>query len=177
MRKLALAAALLSACPAFVQAEGGPLRAELIGYEEVPAVATRADGMFEARVARDGQSVAYTLAYAGLQGTITQAHIHFAQKSVNGSIVVWLCGTGTTTTAGPTGTPTCPQSGTVSGTFTSANVLASSTTQQLAAGDLATFIDAMQSGVAYVNVHTSLSPGGEIRGQVGSRGHGRGHHH
>ncbi|MDQ3026846.1 MAG: CHRD domain-containing protein [Pseudomonadota bacterium] len=175
MRKLEIAAALLAAFPAFVQAQGGPLRAELIGYEEVPAVATRADGMFEARVARDGQSVEYTLAYTGLQGAITQAHIHFAQKSVNGAIVVWLCGTGTT--AGPTGTPTCPQSGTVSGRFTAANVLASATTQQLAAGDLATFIDAMQSGVAYVNVHTSLSPGGEIRGQVGSRGHGRGHHH
>lgn len=176
MRKLAIAAALLAAFPAFVQAEGGPLRAELIGYEEVPAVATRADGMFEARVARDGKSVDYTLAYAGLQGTITQAHIHFAQKSVNGSIVIWLCGTGTT--AGPAGTPTCPQSGTVSGSFNSGNVLASSTaSQQLAAGDLATLIDAMQSGVAYVNVHTSLSPGGEIRGQVGSRGGGRGHHH
>ena len=172
MRKLAIAATLLSAFPAFVQAHGGPLRAELIGYEEVPAVATRADGMFEARVARDGQSVAYTLAYAGLQGTITQAHIHFAQKSVNGSIIVWLCGTATN--AGPAGTPTCPPSGAVSGSFTSANVLASSTTQQLSAGDLATFIDAMRSGIAYVNVHTSLSPGGEIRGQVSARGN-KGH--
>lgn len=172
MRKLAIAATLLSAFPAFVQAHGGPLRAELIGYEEVPAVATRADGMFEARVARDGQSVNYTLAFTGLQGTITQSHIHFAQKSVNGSIIVWLCGTATN--AGPAGTPTCPQSGTVSGSFASANVLASSTTQQLSAGDLATFIDAMRSGIAYVNVHTSLSPGGEIRGQVSARGN-KGH--
>ncbi|MEO5676402.1 MAG: CHRD domain-containing protein, partial [Usitatibacter sp.] len=106
MRKLEIAAALLAAFPAVAQAQGGPLRAELIGYEEVPAVATRADGMFEARVARDGQSVEYTLAYTGLQGAITQAHIHFAQKSVTGAIVVWLCGTGTN--AGPTGTPTCP---------------------------------------------------------------------
>lgn len=172
MRKLAIAATLLSTFPAFVQAHGGPLRAELIGYEEVPAVATRADGMFEARVARDSQSVNYTLAFTGLQGTITQSHIHFAQKSVNGSIIVWLCGTATN--AGPAGTPTCPQSGTVSGSFASANVLASSTTQQLSAGDLATFIDAMRSGIAYVNVHTSLSPGGEIRGQVSARGN-KGH--
>lgn len=169
MRKLAIAATVLSALPAFVQAHGAPLRAELIGYEEVPAVATRADGMFEARVARDGQSVDYTLAFTGLQGTITQAHIHFAQKSVNGSVAVWLCGTATS--SGPLGTPTCPQSGTVSGTFAAADVVASSTTQQLSAGDLATFIDAMRSGMAYVNVHTSISPGGEIRGQVSARGH------
>jgi hypothetical protein len=171
MTKLAVAAALMSAVPLFSQAQSGPLRADLVGYEEVPAVATRADGVVEARVARDGQSVDYTLAYAGLQGTVTQSHIHFAQKSVNGHIVVWLCGTATN--AGPLGTPTCPQSGTVTGTFTAANVIGSSgaaAAQQLAPFDLATFIDAMQSGIAYVNVHTSLSPGGEIRGQVSARG-------
>ena len=171
MKKLAVAAALMSAVPLFSQAQSGPLRADLAGYEEVPAVATRADGVFEARVANNGQSVDYTLAYAGLQGNVTQSHIHFAQKGVNGHIVVWLCGTATN--AGPPGTPPCPQSGTVTGTFTSANVSGSSGTsaaQQLAAGDLATFIDAMQSGIAYVNVHTSLSLGGEIRGQISARG-------
>ena len=91
---------------------------------------------------------------------------------MNGHIVVWLCGTATN--PGPAGTQVCPAGGgTVSGTFTAANVLPSagaSAPQQLAAGDLARFIDAMESGVAYVNVHTSLSPGGEIRGQVSARG-------
>jgi len=170
MKKSSLAASLvLLASTPYAFAQSGPLRAELIGYEEVPSVATRADGVFEARVGHDGQSVDYTLAFAGLQGTVTQSHIHFAQKSVNGSIIVWLCGSATN--PGPAGTPACPQSGTVSGTFTSSNVLASSiATQQLAAGDLASFIEAMQSGIAYVNVHTSLSPGGEIRGQVTARG-------
>ena len=170
MKKLALAATLACALPVCVQAQqGAPLRAELIGYEEVPAVATQGEGMFEARVAKDDQSVDYTLSFAGLQGTVTQSHIHFAQKSVNGSIIVWLCGSATN--PGPAGTPACPQAGTVSGTFTSANVLASSiATQQLSAGDLASFIEALRSGIAYVNVHTSLSPGGEIRGQVSARG-------
>ena len=165
MRKLVIAAIL--AAPAWVQA-GGPIRAELIGYEEVPAVATSAGGTFEARVAQDNQSVSYTLSFGGLQGNVTQSHIHFAQKSVNGSIIVWLCGSATN--PGPAGTPACPQQGTVSGTFTSANVGASATTQQLSAGDLASFIDAMESGIAYVNVHTTLSPGGEIRGQLTARG-------
>ena len=36
------------------------------------------------------------LTYTGLQGTVTQAHIHVAQPSVNGSIVIWLCQTGAT---------------------------------------------------------------------------------
>ena len=165
MKKLAILAVLAVALPA---AANGPLRASLGGYQEVPAVSTVAMGEFEARVANDEQSVDWTLVYDGLQADVQQAHIHFAQKSVNGSIIVWLCGSATN--PGPAGTPACPQQGTVSGTFTSANVGASATTQQLSAGDLASFIDAMESGIAYVNVHTTISPGGEIRGQLTARG-------
>ena len=100
---------------------------------------------------------------------MTQAHIHVAQLSVNGSIVIWLCGTttGTPPTPGPAGTQTCPQSGTITGTITAANVIAgSTTTQQLEAGELDEVIAAIRAGAAYANVHTDLSPGGEIRGQI-----------
>jgi hypothetical protein len=55
----------------------------------------------------------------------------------------------------------------VSGTISSANVIAGSTeTQQLKAGDLAAVVTAIQAGAAYANVHTAVSPGGEIRGQI-----------
>ena len=94
-----------------------------------------------------------------------QAHIHFAQIGVNGAIIVWLCGS--STNPGPAGTPACPQgSGTVSGIFRAADVLASPTTQQLSAGQVSQFIEAMRANSAYVNVHTANSSGGEIRGQV-----------
>jgi len=170
MKKIAIAAGLMLAMPAFAQS-GGPFRATLTGYQEVPAVNTAAGGTFEARANQDGTAVDYTLTFSGLQGAVTQSHIHFAQKSVNGSIIVWLCGTATN--PGPTGTPVCPATGgTVSGTFTSAEVLASSTaTQQFPAGDLEALIDAMLAGTAYANVHSTLSPGGEIRGQISARGH------
>jgi CHRD domain len=39
-------------------------------------------------------------------------------------------------------------------------------TQQLAAKDLAAVITAIRAAAAYANVHTSVSPGGEIRGQI-----------
>ncbi len=39
-------------------------------------------------------------------------------------------------------------------------------TQQILAGELAEVIAAIRAGVAYANVHTTLSPGGEIRGQI-----------
>jgi hypothetical protein len=86
---------------------------------------------------------------------------------VNGPIVIWLCGTAAI--PGPAGTPTCPQSGTVTGSITADNVLASPSSQQLPAGGLSQMINAMLNGAAYANVHTSLSPGGEMRGQIGAR--------
>ena len=168
--KLAILSALALSLPAIAGQDGGPLRATLTSYQEVPSVSSAADGEFEARVASDGNSFDYVLAYSGLQADVLMAHIHFAQKSVNGPIVVWLCQT--TTNTGPAGTQTCPgRSGVVRGTVTSANVLAANATQQLAAGELAELIAGMRAGAAYVNVHTAASPGGEIRGQIGTRGH------
>jgi hypothetical protein len=144
-------------------------RATLTGYQEVPAVNTVAEGVFEAKL--EGAGFSYTLTYSGLQAPVQQAHIHFAQPSVNGSIVVWLCGT--TALPGPAGTPPCPgTSGSVSGFVTADNVLAASTaSQQLAAKDLDAVIEAMLAGVAYANIHTTASPGGEIRGQIFGAGH------
>src|SRR5512134_17409 len=80
------------------------LKAVLIGYEEVPAVSTVARGEFHARISPDDQSIDYELTYSGLQGIVAQGHIHVAQRGVNGSIVIWLCGTATN--PGPEGTQT-----------------------------------------------------------------------
>ena len=166
MKRLAILAVLLATLPLAAQAQH--FRAVLHGYQEVPVVNTQADGVFAAQT-RDGPSLDYVLAYEGLQATVTQAHIHFAQKSVNGPIVVWLCGT--STNSGPEGTPTCPQSGRVNGTITAANVLASPPAQQLPAGAIDDLIAAMRGGAAYVNIHTAVSTGGEIRGQISRLGH------
>jgi len=146
------------------------LLAHLRGYQEVPSVSTPATGEFRAVIAKDQQSITYELRYQGLQNTISQAHIHFGQRSVNGSIVIWLCGTASAT--GPTGTQTCPQSATgnmpVTGKITSSDVLAAATTSQLiTAGELAEVIAAIRAGVAYANVHgLPLNGAGEIRGQI-----------
>jgi hypothetical protein len=172
MKRLALLAAVLAAMPVLADRDDGPIRARLSGLQEVPVVLTNASGEFEARIANDGASITYELTYSGLQGQVRQAHIHVAQRNVNGAIVLWLCGS--TQNPGPAGTQVCPQTGRVSGTLVAANVQAGGA-QQVA--DLADVIDALRAGAGYVNVHTDLSPGGEIRGQLGGRGNSLGHGH
>ena len=167
MRKLTIMTVLLFASAVHTAARAEQIQATLTGYEEVPAVSTAASGQFRAMISRDDQFIDYELTYSGLQGDVRQAHIHVGQLSVNGGIVMWLCGT--SFNPGPAGTQTCPQSGSVSGTIEAANVLASAggfASQQIGAEDLAAVIAAIRAGAAYVNVHTDLSPGGEIRGQI-----------
>jgi hypothetical protein len=148
-------------------AKADQIRALLTGYEETPAaVSTTGRGEFSAIIADDGQSIRYRETYSRLQAPVTQSHIHVGQLSIQGSVVIFLCQTDTN--KDPTGlAPQCPQEGTVSGVITSANVIAGSiATQQLAVGDLAAIITAIRAGSAYANVHTQVSPGGEIRGQI-----------
>jgi hypothetical protein len=181
MKKLSIVTALLLAlaAPTASANDKDGIRVKLIGYEEVPAVSTAASGRFRAEISDDELSIAFKLTYTGLQGTVTQAHIHVGQRSVNGGIVLWLCGTATN--PGPAGTQTCPapmpgQEVEVSGTLDAGDVVAitgANAGQQISAGELAEVIAAIRAGVAYVNVHTSLSPGGEIRAQIGG---GHGHH-
>jgi len=146
------------------------LRADLTGLEEVPVVNTVASGRFRARISPDEHSIEYRLSYSGLQGTVSQAHIHIAQLSVNGSIVIWLCQTATTAAPASVPTPhTCnPGSDDFIGTITAADVIAGATaSQQLKANDLKSVISLIRDGAAYANVHTTPdSPGGEIRGQI-----------
>lgn len=135
------------------------VHARLTGSQEVPVVSTEASGSFEARVESDG-SISYKLTYEGLEGGNTLfAHIHLAQRGVNGGVMTFLCGGGTKPTP-------CPnQSGTVEGTIAAADILGLAT-QQVPAGAFDEFKRALFNGNAYANVHTTASPGGEIRGQV-----------
>ncbi len=170
--KLAIGVAILGigATTAAAVAGGGErVKTRLSGFEEVPAVMTTGAGSFKARINDAADKIEYELRYSGLEGgTVLMAHIHVAQKTANGSIVVWFCGS--STNPGPAGTPTCPASpGTVTGTITPADVQAVPAQGFDPAGEFAELVRAIESGVAYANVHTARSPGGEIRGQIEDR--------
>src|SRR5712691_10345263 len=163
-------AAMLSLAILNTPALAEPHHAKLIGFQEVPVVVTGGSGNFKMDIAPGDGSFDFELSYEGIEGgAIQQAHIHVGQRNVNGGIVVFLC----TNLTPPVGVPTpphCPASpGMVTGTRTAADVLAQ-TTQGVSAGELSAVLTALRNGRAYANVHSTASPGGEIRGQI-SRGH------
>ena len=137
--------------------EGSPLS----GYEENPDISTVASGSFEAKLSNDGTSLHYELSYSGLEGTVTQSHVHFGKPGINGGVSFFLCN-------GPT-TPTCPQAGTVEGDIEAADVIGPAG-QGIEAGNLGEILAAMRAGHAYANVHSTKWPGGEIRAQINNHG-------
>ncbi|MBL8341126.1 MAG: CHRD domain-containing protein [Rubrivivax sp.] len=176
----ALAWTLAAAPAAATGNEARAVQARLSGYEEVPAVSSAGNGTFKAFIDKATGEIDYEFSYAGMQGTVTQAHIHFGQRGVNGGIAVWLCQSGTNPAPAAVAatTPVCASPAAVfTGRITANSVLGPGGTQQLAAGELAEFAAALRAGVAYVNVHTNLSPGGEVRGQIRPGHHHHHHHH
>jgi len=141
----------------WAESETRDFKARLAGFSEVPAVSTMATGTFKAKLNQDGTMLEYELSYSGLSTTALAAHIHLGASRTNGGVIAFLCGGG--------GKPACPASGTVTGTINATNVIGP-TSQGIAAGEFNELVRAMQSGVAYANVHTTNHPGGEIRGQI-----------
>lgn len=159
---IALAGALVSPAASAQGAAPTLFTAELGGYQEVPAVSSPGSGFFIARTRPGDAGIDFSLGYSGMQGTVTQAHIHFGQPGVAGGISIWLCGAQAQAGVGPT---TCPASGAVTGTIGAVNVIGP-TGQLIGTGELAEVLLAMRAGVAYVNVHTDQVASGEIRGQI-----------
>jgi hypothetical protein len=163
-------AAIAIAAPAHIALGDDDKRqftAQFRGVNETPSISTDATASLKVKIDGNGDTgtIEYTLTYSGLRASVTQAHIHFAQEKVAGGIMVFLCGT--TTNPGPTGTPTCPQSGTVSRTVGAADVIGPDA-QGIAAGEMGRVIQAIRDGAAYGNVHSTMFPAGEIRGQLSS---------
>jgi len=126
-------------------------RAPLSHAQEVEDVnAPGAGGSAEFWV--EGTQLHYRIDVRHLTGPATMAHIHAsAPRHENAGIAVWLCGSAAI--PGPGGTPVCSDA-------TTGHLVQGSVT-----ADMAT-LALLESGDTYVNVHTALHPGGEVRGQV-----------
>ena len=172
--KAVMVAALVVFSASYAYAE--EFVARLNGVQEIgaltgPTGAIRSEGTgtLHLDLDRQARTAQWTLTYsdvgttAPLTGTVTQAHIHFGKRHVAGGVMVFFCANVATA---PAGTQPCPvNSGTVTGTFTSVNVLAIAG-QNVKAGDFDALVDALTSNTAYANIHTTVLPAGEIRGQI-----------
>jgi hypothetical protein len=165
-----------SASPsANANANGGNFGTPLSGGEEVPARASRAQGSAIFQLSHDGTELDHRLIVANIENVV-QAHIHLAVAGANGGIVVWLY---PSTAAGP---PAPNGGGRISGTIAAGTITAANFVGSLAGDPMSDLVAALQSGGAYVNVHTNDGvaptntgpgdfPGGEVRGQIEHRGH------
>jgi hypothetical protein len=141
-------------------------RAFLTGRNEIPATHSRGTGRLTLTINADN-TMSFELTYSGLANPATAAHVHFGQPFANGGVSFFFCGGG--------GKPACPPGNTttpvtITGTVAAADVLAIPS-QLLPAGDLVAIGEEIRAGFTYANIHTAVSPGGEIRGQLsGKRG-------
>ena len=106
-------------------------------------------------VADGGTAVSYTVTFSGMSSKPTAGHIHVGTSTESGSVVV------------PFSIPAdAGTSGTITGTFTAADVAAGSTASQtIVKNDMNSMLAAMRARATYTNLHTTSNPGGEIRGQ------------
>jgi hypothetical protein len=130
--------------------------AHATGDNEVPANASRAQAQANLKLSDDGLSLSYKLNVANIEN-VTQAHIHMAPAGTNGGIVAWLY---------PSAPPLQLIPGRSSGTLGEGTIIAANLVGPLAGQPLSALVSAINAGNAYVNVHTSQFPPGEVRGQV-----------
>lgn len=113
----------------------------LDGSQEVPAKSTAASGTMDLAYNRSTRTLSYTVRWNSLTGNPVGMHIHgSAGKGSNAPVVQNFSGY------------PAAQSGSFSGTF---------------------FVDGVSvkeedflRGGYYLNIHTAINPGGEIRGQI-----------
>jgi hypothetical protein len=127
-------------------------KAELSGSEEVPPVKTKAKGEATFHLIKGGEELAYKLTVRGIEN-VTVAHIHQGKKGQNGPPVVNLF-------TGP------EKKGKFSGVLAEGSITAEKMFGPLAGKPLKALIDMIESGDAFVNVHTESHLEGEIRGQI-----------
>jgi hypothetical protein len=148
-----LSTAVLSAFngPTSVFAQEQKFNSKLTGQGEVPPKTTEATGT--AFFFYDGKSMYYEVDVTNINN-VTLAHIHEGKTGVNGPVVVVLLNS----ESKPLGMVHGPLA---QGSFTAADLKG-----PLSGKQLSDLVNMIKDGDAYVNVHTTQNPEGEIRGQL-----------
>lgn len=129
----------LALCAGVAQAAPLSFKVSLSGAEEVPPVKTKGTGIAEFTYDAATRKLGWFITYRGLTGPVTMAHLHgSATQGKTAAPQIWLSMQGR-----PVESPLRGQ-----------RTLTPDQAKQFVAGEW------------YVNLHTQINPGGEIRGQV-----------
>jgi hypothetical protein len=110
--------------------------ARMFGANEVPAVASPGVGLASFFLSQNNTKLEYKIVVNNLSGAIANAHLHFGAAGRGGGVAYPLAFTATS------------------------NVLSGVVDVNAA------FIDSLNAGNIYANIHTAANGGGEIRGQL-----------
>ena len=138
------------------EVRGDHFRTHATGSEEVPANSSLAQGQAMFQLSDDGTTLSYKLIVANIEN-VTQSHIHLAPTGSNGGVVVWLY---------PSAPPSQLIPGRSQGVLAEGEITSADFVNALAGMSMDDLLGHLRSGNAYVNVHTTQFPPGEIRGQV-----------
>lgn len=143
----------MAAAGAANNGNGRSYSAPLSGAEEVPAVDTDASGRATFQAIKNGTVLNYQLRVKDIEG-VTQAHIHLGAPGTNGGVVAFLFGFDAEGVSG-------------NGSLATGKITDGDLIGALSGMTIADLVTEIEAGNAYVNVHTIVNPGGEIRSQVG----------
>jgi hypothetical protein len=146
------AALIISATPSFAQVVN--MTATLSPGEETPAPGILSGAVGTATVSVDAtnQEIAVSLSLFNFATGTTAGHIHVGPRGIAGPVVINF--------PIPTG-----RTGDLPLTFR-VGVAAFVARPEIGINTMTDAIQAIVGGNAYVNIHTSANPGGEIRGQL-----------
>jgi len=128
--------------------------AKLSGANEVPPITSKSSGIAAFDLNSAGTQMKYTLNATNIDKVIA-AHIHKGKSTDNGPIVVNLFIPSKAT-------------GKIEGTLAQSSINSTSLIGLLKGKLITDLIKLINSGQAYVNVHTTQNPPGEVRGQISS---------
>jgi hypothetical protein len=136
-------------------------RTHLNGALEIPGpIDTKAQGQAIFQLSKDGNSMSYKLIVANIEN-VRMAHIHVKDPDSltgqTGPVVVWLY---------PDASPGVEIPGRFQGVLGEGIITSQRLVGPLAGQPLSALLQAIESGEAYVNVHTTQNMPGEIRGNL-----------
>jgi hypothetical protein len=139
-----------------LNAQTTKFEATLSGSEAVPPADTPAHGTATFELSKSGDALTYTLSVSDIEN-VTMAHIHIGPSGKEGPVAVWLY---------PSKPPAVTKEGKFSGELSKGSISAADLAGPLKGKTIADLVSDIKDGTAYVNVHTTAHPGGEIRGEI-----------